>query len=66
MRPLAAATKLSHCGNVAEFKEVFLLFDKDGDGKITTKEVDTVIRSLGTGAEMHRIDEFDPDGSSLE
>jgi len=53
-------------GNVAEYKEAFSLFDKDGDGKIPTKELGTVIRSLGTGAEMHLIDEFDPDGSSLE
>jgi len=47
---------------VAEFKEVFVLFDKDGDGKIPTSDLGTVMRSLGTGADMHRIDEFDPDG----
>lgn len=27
---------------VAEFKEAFALFDKDGDGVITTKELGTV------------------------
>ncbi|KAM3503663.1 hypothetical protein MY10362_004062 [Beauveria mimosiformis] len=32
---------------VAEFKEAFSLFDKDGDGQITTKELGTVMRSLG-------------------
>jgi len=32
---------------VAEFREAFLLFDKDGDGTITTKELSTVMRSLG-------------------
>ena len=28
---------------IAEFKEAFSLFDKDGDGTITTKELGTVI-----------------------
>ena len=32
---------------IAEFKEAFSLFDKDGDGNITTKELGTVMRSLG-------------------
>jgi calmodulin len=32
---------------VAEFKEAFSLFDKDGDGCITSKELGTVMRSLG-------------------
>jgi calmodulin len=32
---------------VAEFREAFLLFDKDGDGTVTTKELGTVMRSLG-------------------
>merc|ERR1711967_94058 len=51
----------------AEFKEAFLLFDKDGDGTITTKELGTVMRSLGqtpTEAELHdMINEVDNDGS---
>ena len=34
---------------IAEFKEAFALFDKDGDGTITTKELATVIRSTGKG-----------------
>ncbi len=32
---------------VSEFKEAFALFDKDGDGTITTRELGTVMRSLG-------------------
>ena len=50
---------------VAEFKEAFSLFDKDGDGKITTKELGTVMRSLGqnpTEAELQdMINEVDQD-----
>ncbi|KAH7331397.1 hypothetical protein KP509_20G031100 [Ceratopteris richardii] len=32
---------------IAEFKEAFSLFDKDGDSCIITKELGTVMRSLG-------------------
>uniref|UniRef100_A0A7N8YN03 Calmodulin 1a n=1 Tax=Mastacembelus armatus TaxID=205130 RepID=A0A7N8YN03_9TELE len=40
------ATVFSPCVH-PEFKEAFSLFDKDGDGTITTKELGTVMRSLG-------------------
>ena len=50
-----------------EFQEAFSLFDKDGDGIITTKELGTVMRSLGqnpTEAELQElIDESDADGN---
>ncbi|XP_038985403.1 calmodulin-like [Phoenix dactylifera] len=50
---------------IPEFKEAFSLFDKDGDGCITTKELGTVMRSLGqnpTEAELQdMINEVDAD-----
>ena len=32
---------------IAECKEAFSLFDRNGDGTITTKDLGTVIRALG-------------------
>ena len=50
----------------AEFKEAFDLFDKDGDGCITTKELGVVMRSLGQNPTepelMDMINEVDVDG----
>ncbi|KAK6170331.1 hypothetical protein SNE40_018745 [Patella caerulea] len=52
---------------IAEFKEAFSLFDKNGDGKVTNKELGTVMISLGqtpTEAELQdMIDEVDTDGN---
>ncbi|RID58592.1 LOW QUALITY PROTEIN: hypothetical protein BRARA_F01882 [Brassica rapa] len=52
---------------ISEFKEAFSLFDKDGDGCITTKELGTVMRSLGqnpTEAELQDLmNEADADGN---
>ncbi|KAI0244604.1 Calmodulin-2, partial [Massospora cicadina] len=52
---------------VAEFKEAFSLFDRDGDGSITVKELGTVMRSLGqnpTEAELQAlINDIDTDGN---
>ena len=51
----------------AEFKEAFALFDKDGDGTISTKELGTVMNSLGqkpTISELEAmIKEVDIDGN---
>ncbi len=32
---------------ISEYREVFFLFDKDGDGLITSSEIDSVFRSFG-------------------
>ncbi|KAL0627892.1 Calmodulin-like protein 3 [Plecturocebus cupreus] len=52
---------------ITEFKEAFSLFDKDGDGCITTRELGTVMRSLGqnpTEAELQdMMREIDQDGN---
>ncbi|CAF1574739.1 unnamed protein product, partial [Adineta ricciae] len=52
---------------IAEFKEAFFLFDKHGDGTITTKQLGTVMRSLGhnpTEIELQNmIDEVAADGN---
>ena len=57
---------LTYSIHTPEFKEAFSLFDKDGDGTITTKELGTVMRSLGqnpTEAELQdMINEVDADG----
>lgn len=45
-------------GVCVEIKECFLLFDKDGDGKISCEELGTLIRALGqtpTEAEVNEI-----------
>lgn len=51
---------------IAEFKEAFSLFDRNGDGCITTGELGTVMRHLGqdpTDEELKEmIDEIDQDG----
>ena len=52
---------------IAEFREAFSLFDKDGDGTITAKELGTVMRSLGqnpTDAELKEmVAKVDIDGN---
>ena len=50
----------------AEFREAFGLFDKNGDGTISSTELGTIMRSLGqnpTESELQdMINEVDVDG----
>ena len=54
---------------IIEFREAFQAFDKDGNGSITTKELGTVMRSLGQNlseAEIKEvIDEVDEDKNGI-
>uniref|UniRef100_A0A8C2NUK2 EF-hand domain-containing protein n=1 Tax=Capra hircus TaxID=9925 RepID=A0A8C2NUK2_CAPHI len=43
---------------IAEFKDAFSLFDKNGDGTITTKELGTVMRSLGQKPNYGEVEEM--------
>ena len=53
---------------VTEFKEAFMLFDKNGEGSISATDLATVMRQIGqnpTEAEMEEtIREVDRDGNS--
>ncbi|KAL6849764.1 hypothetical protein ACO1O0_009309 [Amphichorda felina] len=52
---------------IAEFREAFALFDKDGDGQITVTELGTVMKSLGLNPSeselQDMLNEVDADGS---
>ncbi|KAF2729460.1 regulatory protein calmodulin [Polyplosphaeria fusca] len=52
---------------VAEFKDAFAMFDKDGNGVITAEELGDIMKSLGqnpTEAELHdMISEVDVDNT---
>ena len=43
---------------LAEYREAFNIFDRDGDGHITAKELATVLRSLGQNPSKSEIDDI--------
>ena len=43
---------------IQEYKETFLMFDKDGDGTVSTKELGAVLRSLGSNPTPEEIDDM--------
>lgn len=55
--------------SIIDYREAFRIFDKDGDGSITTQELDNVMRSLGQHAmadELRQmLAEIDSDGMYL-
>ena len=54
---------------IADFKEAFSLFDKDGDGRIKTSQLGLLVRSLNqnpTESEIEdMIKEIDPDNTGM-
>jgi Ca2+-binding EF-hand superfamily protein len=44
--------------DLAEFKEAFSLFDKDGDGTISSNELGVVMRSLGQNPSDQELDDL--------
>lgn len=43
---------------IAQYKEIFAVFDKDGDGSITAKELGTVMRAMGQNPSDQILDEM--------
>ena len=58
------ADKLTEA-QIAEFKEVFTLFDKDEDGNATAKELGMVMRSLGQNPTEAELKDFIKEVSSV-
>eukprot|EP00929_Paragymnodinium_shiwhaense_P108536 TRINITY_DN74858_c0_g1_i1.p2 TRINITY_DN74858_c0_g1~~TRINITY_DN74858_c0_g1_i1.p2 ORF type:complete len:153 (-),score=45.63 TRINITY_DN74858_c0_g1_i1:64-522(-) len=54
---------------IAEFTEAFLFYDKDRDNAITSKELGTIMRTLGQNPSeaeiVDMVNEVDPDGVGL-
>ena len=52
-----------------EYRQAFAVFDKDGDGTISTEELDVVMRSLGENPSEEELEdliqEIDVDGKCM-
>jgi calmodulin len=52
---------------IAEFRDAFNIFDKDGDGRVTVKELSTVFRALGQNPSASEVEamvaEVDTEGT---
>lgn len=62
--------RLAHLVSPAEFKAAFDMFDADGGGDISTKELGTVMRMLGQAPTKEELDaiieEVDEDGEMVQ
>jgi len=69
MTPILPAVDQFSPAQIAELREVFALFDKDGDGAITATELGTVMGQLGpapTESELQdMVNEVDLDGNGM-
>ncbi len=67
MTPILPSMDQFSPAQIAELREVFALFDKDGDGTITANELGTVMGQLGqapTDSELQdMVNEVDLDGN---
>jgi Ca2+-binding EF-hand superfamily protein len=52
---------------IAEFRDAFNIFDKDGDGRVTVKELSTIFRALGQNPSVSEVEamvaEVDTEGT---
>ena len=69
MTPILSPIDQFSPAQLAELREVFALFDKDGDGTITAPELGTVMGQLGpapTDSELQdMVNEVDLDGNGM-
>jgi len=56
MNFFALMTTRTKKDNVDELKAAFNVFDKDGDGTITAKEIEVVMKALGESVDRETID----------
>ena len=57
-KALLEAEKVLNTEQIAELKEAFQLFDRDGDGTISTDELGIVLRSIGQNPTDKQIEDM--------